>query len=170
MRITVASPLAQCKCRSHADERSCCPPGAHFIGCSWLGKHVFQEGAHFTMATGSSLECLSGPLLWHTLFLRLTHSSAVASFREGAEAKYRRFVCPSTGTWLLAWLSVGFYQYDIRWAFGSAVGSFESGASHFDKVWGSRNLMQVCFLARSLIAVKIFMLEDRALGSLSFVR
>lgn len=32
----------------------------------------------------------------------------VASFGEGAEAKYRQLVRPSTGTWLLAWLSIGF--------------------------------------------------------------
>lgn len=125
----------------HTDERSCCPPGAHFIGCSRLGKHVFQEGAYFTMATGSPLECLSGPLLWHTLFLRLIHSSAVASLGEGAETKYRRFAHPSTGTWLLAWLSGAFYcsfplltfQYDVRWAVGFAIGSLESGALHFGK-------------------------------------
>lgn len=129
--------MAQCECRNHPDEHSCCPPGAHFIGCSRLGKHVFQEGAHFTMATGSSLECLSGPLLWHTLFLRLIHSSAVASFGEGAEAKYRQFVHPSTSTWLLAWLSGGSYcsfplltfQYDIIRAFGLQWGPLRVGPS-----------------------------------------
>lgn len=64
----------------------CCQPGAPCAGCGRV--NMFSKG-HSCRHGNWLPQHLSGPLLWHTLFLGLTHNSAVASWEEeeGAEGR-----------------------------------------------------------------------------------